>query len=242
MVWVSVTKAEVNMNRVMRCGVSLAFVMTSFLSHPALAGQTLCCQNAQGRNVCGDILPQECYARAYRVINGQGITVRRVDAPLTAEQRAQRELELIRKKKEAEAAYEARRQDEALLAAYASEKDFDTVRDRAIETATVSLQEVQTKLAEAEKLKKKLVDELEFYKKKSPPETLKQQIKANEADLQFIRANLEAREQEIEKIKARYEAERQRYVGLKQGTIPRRPKAPSSVSSGSPGTSEAKVR
>ena len=49
----------------------------------AQAGRTLCCVNAQGRNVCGDTLPQECYSRAYREINGRDITVRQVEAPLT---------------------------------------------------------------------------------------------------------------------------------------------------------------
>ena len=37
----------------------------------AHAGKTLCCVNAQGRNICGDILPQECYGRAYREVMGR---------------------------------------------------------------------------------------------------------------------------------------------------------------------------
>ncbi len=201
-------------------------VSACLLATPAQAVKTLCCTNTQGRNVCGDTLPLECYGRAYRIINEQGMTLRQVEAPLTAEQRAQRDIELARKKKEAGEAFEERRRDDALLAAYANEKDIDTVRDRALEATRTNLKEIQVKLDEAQKQKKKLDDELEFYKKKGPPESLKQQIKANETDVQSIQASLDAKKLEMEKITARFDAERQRYTGLKQGTIPRKPLPP----------------
>lgn len=204
----------------------MLFVFGSAFFTPAWAVKTMCCVNDQGRNICGDTLPQECYGRAFRIINEHGMTIRRVEAPLTAEQRAQREIELARKKREAEAAYEERRRDDALLAAYASESEFDIARDRALEVVMARSREIQAKWDEAQKQKKKLDSELEFYKKKGPPEAIKQQIKSNALELETIQMNLDAKKQEMEKITARYEAERQRYVALKQGTIVRKPLPP----------------
>ena len=68
---------------------------------------TFCCTGDGARQVCSDVLPRECYGRAYREINAQGVVVRHVEAPLTAEQRAQREAEANKAREEA-----ARRQEQ----------------------------------------------------------------------------------------------------------------------------------
>ena len=54
------------------------------------AGSLFCCNDPNGKQVCSDILPQECLGRAYREIGESGRTLRTVEAPLSAEQRAQR--------------------------------------------------------------------------------------------------------------------------------------------------------
>ena len=84
---------------------------------PAGGGSRLyCCQDSSGKQVCGDILPQVCYGRAYREIGADGRTVREVDAPLTAEQRAQKVAEDAKRKEEAD----VRNQAESLV--YQTEK------------------------------------------------------------------------------------------------------------------------
>ena len=52
-----------------------------------------------GKQVCGDILPKACPVSAYREINQNGMTVRQVEAPLTAEQRSGRKKTSARKRK-----------------------------------------------------------------------------------------------------------------------------------------------
>lgn len=181
------------------------------------AGKALCCVNTQGRNVCGDILPQECFGRAYREISERGITLRQVDAPLTAEQRAQRDREIERKKKEDAAAQEERRRNAALLNTYATERDIDFMRDHTLESVLAALKEVEAKQVEAQKRKQKLEGELEFYKKKAPPASLKEQIKTNENDLKGFARLMDAKHQEVEQIKARFAEEKQRFNQLTQG-------------------------
>ena len=83
---------------------------------PAGGGSRLyCCQDSSGKQVCGDILPQVCYGRAYREIGADGRTVREVDAPLTAEQRAQKVAEEAKRKEEEARQKEQQRKDQALM-------------------------------------------------------------------------------------------------------------------------------
>ena len=71
----------------------------AFAQIPAFAaGQFFCCHDATGKQVCGDILPQACYGRAYREVGSNGQTIRTFDAPLTAEQRALRTAEEEKKR------------------------------------------------------------------------------------------------------------------------------------------------
>jgi len=198
--------------------LSLSVALTA-AALPAHAGKTYCCLNEHGRNVCGDILPQECYGRAYREVSERGLTLRQIAAPLTAEQRVQRDAELERKKQEDIVAREEQRHNEALLNTYANEKDIDFMRDRALSAVSAGAKEVQTKYAEALKRKQRLEGELEFYKKKPVPDNLKEQIKANEIDLKAQLLAVDAKKQEMEQLNAKFAEEKKRYLELKQGGI-----------------------
>ena len=93
---------------------------------PAGGGSRLyCCQDSSGKQVCGDILPQVCYGRAYREIGADGRTVREVDAPLTAEQRAQKVAEDAKRKEEEARQKEQQRKDQALMDTYANVEDIE---------------------------------------------------------------------------------------------------------------------
>ena len=95
------------------------------------AGQFFCCSDATGKQVCGDILPQPCYGRAYRELGANGQVIRSVEAPLTAEQRTQRAAEEEKRRIEDEKRREQQRKEQALLNTYGSERDIDAMRMRA---------------------------------------------------------------------------------------------------------------
>lgn len=205
--------------KALSCGVLILLGTAAACVVPgtAHARKTYCCVNGQGRNVCGDILPQECYGRAHREVSEHGVTLRHIDAPLTAGQRAQRDAEKEIKRQEAIAAKELQRQNEALLNTYANEKDVDFMRDRALGAVSVAAKEVEAKYAEALKRKKKLEDELEFYMKKPAPGNLKEQVKINETELKTLQAAVEAKKQEMAQVTARFAEEKKRFLELKEG-------------------------
>ncbi|MCK7501955.1 MAG: hypothetical protein MZW92_77355 [Comamonadaceae bacterium] len=93
-----------------------------------------------------------------------------VEAPLTPEQRAQREAESRRKKEQERLAKEERMRNQALLDAYSSEKDIEAVRDRTLREIEKSLQLANESYAEAAKRQKELSDEMQFYQQQAGAE------------------------------------------------------------------------
>lgn len=205
----------------LRSALLVAMSISAVVAVPApsayAAGGTYCCVGANGRRVCGDMLPQECYGRAYREVDAGGNLLRQVDAPLTPEQIAQRQADAARKKEEERALMEQRRKDQALLNAYTSEKDIEFMRNRALADADAGSAEVQQKLKDAQKRKQTLADELEFYKKKSPPPALTEQIKATEVEIKAQQAAVDAKARERDKINQRFDEEKKRYLELTHG-------------------------
>lgn len=184
------------------------------LSLPA-AARTFCCTDKAGHKICGDTLPIECEDRAYKEFGKGG--VRSVEAPLTAEQKTQRDADAAKKKEEERIAAEQRRKDRALLNTYGSEKDIDLMRDRALSDLQATGKQAQDKYDAAMKRKRKLDQELEFYKKKPVPANLKSQIKENETEIAAQQKALDDRQKEVDAVKARFEDDRKRYRELTQG-------------------------
>jgi hypothetical protein len=182
----------------------------------AAASNIFCCQDERGRKVCGDLVPAACFGRAYEEIGANGAVVRRIEAPLTAAQRAQKETE-ERKRKEAEAeAKEQSRLDAALLQTYGSEADIDTARQRAEAEARAAIKTAEAKIDDAGKRRKKLDDEAEFYKKKPLPAELAKSLKENDMEVIAQKALIEARTKDLEAIHIRFEEEKLRYRALRQ--------------------------
>lgn len=195
----------------------LSLLLFSMLAPSAHAAKSYCCADERGRQVCGDSLPRECYGRAYREVSERGTTIRQVEAPLTPEQQAQRDAELATKKKAERAAMEEKRKNQALLNTYASEKDVDVARTRALADVENRAKEVQAKYNEAVKRKQKLDGELEFYKKKPVPPELNEQIKASEAEIKAQQNAIEAKKKEMEQVRIRFDEEKKRYLELIHG-------------------------
>ncbi|MDD5175452.1 MAG: hypothetical protein PHQ05_03385 [Sterolibacterium sp.] len=183
----------------------------------AYAGKTYCCADEHGRQVCGDSLPRECFGRPYRELSERGTLLRQVDAPLTAEQQAQRDAIIANKKKGERAAMEEKRKNQALINTYTTAQDVDIARDRALADMENSAKEIQAKYNEAVKRKQKLESEMEFYKKKSVPPELKEQIKVNDSEIKAQQTAIEVKKQEMDQIRARFDDEKKRYQELMRG-------------------------
>lgn len=177
---------------------------------------TYCCFDESGQRVCGDSLPRQCFQRGYWVVNERGITVRRVDPPLSADQRAQREAEARRKQEQERLLKEQQRRDRALLDAYASEKDIDLLRDRVLKDLESNIKSEQEFQAIALKRKKELDEEMEFYRKSPPPKELTDAIQENESILRAHASVIQAKQKEMDAVRAKYDDEKRRYADLQR--------------------------
>lgn len=186
---------------------------------------TFCCVDENGRQVCSDVLPQACWGRAYREVDNRGLTVRRVEAPLTSEQRAARDAEARRKREQERLAAEERRRNQALLDAYSSEKDIDAVRERNLRDIEKSLTLASERYGEAAKRQKELSEEMEFYRRKPAPKALLDAIRDNESELRAHASVIEAKQKDMEAVRAKYDEEKRRYVELIRRSVEHNPAA-----------------
>lgn len=191
---------------------SLLF-LANLLIFPAAAAIT-CCE-VDGKRTCGDPAPAQCLSKAKTVFKGGA--AKEVEAPLTPEQKAEREAEAARKAEEAKKAAEQERRDRALLASYSNEGEIDAARDRALTVIDNNAKQAHDRLDAALKKQAKLNQEAEFYKNKSLPAKLQGQIRENDEELASQKKVIEQKDADIQAIKTRYEAEKQRYRKLKSG-------------------------
>ena len=181
---------------------------------PAGAANLYCCLDAGGKQVCGDILPPVCYGRAYRELGADGRTVRTVEAPLTAEQRAQRAAQEAQRQADEVILREKQRLDQALLNTYGSEKDIEMMRARALDEVQKSILAAEGKIAEMRVKRKNFENEAEFYKKKPLPPEVQKGLRDADAEIKAQELLIESKKHEIAAVRAKYDDDRRRYLDL----------------------------
>lgn len=173
-----------------------------------------CCEDASGRPVCGDILPTQCYGRAYREMTPQGVTRREVSAPLTKEELARRQAE-ARARAEAEALERIqRRQDEALFETYPTLAAIDDREARALEEVDRSVAAVLAREQELLEQRKRFDEETEFYRGRDLPRDLKSALQVIDSELASHKLFIKQKDAERAAIRERFNADRLRYIEL----------------------------
>ena len=201
----------------------LALLLATLTGTSALAaGNFFCCNDASGKQVCGDILPQACYGRAYRELGSNGQTIRTVDAPLTAEQRSQREAEEEKRKREEEKRKEQQRKDQALLNTYGNEQDIELMRKRAEGDVLKAIANAEKKIVEIRQQRKKFENEAEFYKKKTLPHEVQKGLADADSDINSQEVFIAEKKKELEGIRAKYDEDKRRFVKLISQRPPKR--------------------
>ena len=195
-------------------GLLWSTLLVLWVSAPAEAGHLYCCADEQGKQVCGDILPQACRGRAYREIGLSGQTVRRVEAPLTPEQLAQQAAEAVRRKEQEAANKEQQRKDQALLATYGSEKDIEAVYTRSVQEAKQSIKEAEDKIVEIRQRRKKFENEAEFYKKQPMPAEVSKGLRVADQEIKAQDSIIEFKKNDLESFRIKYEEERRHFLEL----------------------------
>ena len=159
-------------------------------------------------------MPQVCYGRAYREIGADGRTVREVDAPLTAEQRAQKVAEDAKRKEEEARQKEQQRKDQALMDTYANVEDIESLRKRSIEEIHKSIKNAETRIVEIRALRKKFENEAEFYKKKKLPADVEKGLSDTDFEIKGQEAIILSKKKEIDAVQAKYDEDRKRFLEL----------------------------
>ena len=184
---------------------------------PAAAQQRMYkCVDARGKVYYTQVPPPECLGRDTQELDKSGTPMRKSQTPaaLTPEQQRAREAELKKKIEAEERAKEERRKNTALLNTYSSEKDIDDARGRALKEAELAIAETEKRIVGAQKRRKELESEKEFYVKKPMPLRLKQEIANNEIEIKNQTELLDAKKKEISIINAKYDSDKRRYVEL----------------------------
>jgi hypothetical protein len=184
------------------------------------------CVAKDGKKYYGSMRPPQCMDVVTEALSAQGMVIGRIDAPLTAEQRTAREAaaqqnaaaDQARREAENAAKVQARR-DQALLQTYASERDIESVRQRAIADNNLAMAQVEARIATLKKRQDALAKEAAVIKAGGKQrDTFEQDVKAVAYDLQLQERLLESRKREADTINARYDEETRKYRALTQGT------------------------
>lgn len=183
------------------------------------------CVGKDGKKYYGATQPPQCLGVVTEGLSAQGLVIGRIEPPLTPEQRAALQAEAQKNaaadqaKREAEAAAKVRaRRDQALLQTYASERDIESMRERAIAENRRASDQVEARIATLKRRQDALARETAAVKAGGKGrDTLEQDVKAVAYDLQLQERLLESRKREAEAIHARYDEERRKYLELTQG-------------------------
>lgn len=193
----------------------LASLLLTSLGSVQAAGEFYCCHDpSTGRRVCGDMLPEQCRGRAYRVLDSGGNIVKEVGAALTQEQKAELALENRRRKQLEDASREQRRRDQALLDTYSMPEDIDLAQRKAEADVNLAILATITRIDQARTKRKKFEDEAEFYKKKALPPELERDLRALDHEIKLQQELLDIKKRDFDSIKAKYDADRKRYYEL----------------------------
>jgi len=199
----------------------LGLALPSLAQLPA-KGTVYCCTD-NGHQVCGDVLPMQCYGKAYKEMSPQGTVRRFVEPQMTAEQLARREAEERARRAELTRQRAEMRRNQSLLETYSSVADIDARRDRALDGVNQDLKRAEARRAQLLKQRDSLNREAEFYQKRPMPPTLTAALRESDGELAAQGSVIEVKKREIEAIRTRYEQDRQRYISLTEpyGASPR---------------------
>lgn len=202
----------------------LAPLLLAALGSAQAAGEFYCCHDpSTGRRVCGDVLPDQCRGRAYRVLDSSGNIVKEVGAALTPEQKAEQALENKRRKQLEDASREQRRRDQALLDTYSTPEDIDLAQRKSEADVNIAILATIARIDEARTKRKKFENEAEFYKKKTLPPDLERDLRAIDHEIRLQQELLDIKKRDFDAIKSKYDADRKRYFELTRRPLPAAP-------------------
>ena len=181
------------------------------------AAKIKCWTNNEGVRECGNVVPPEYAQKGHKELSKQGMTLETQERAKTPEELEQERLKKEEEERQAKIEEEQKRQDEILLATFASEEDLKLAHEGKVKALDTRIKHTEALLSKLEGSHKELVEEAakqERSGKKISEDTLsdirrvKQQIDENKG---FI---AERQKEKIE-LSRQFEAELARFRRLK---------------------------
>ncbi len=190
---------------------------------PSAAG-IYSCVDSQGRKLTSDRPIPDCANREQRLLNKDGSVQQVLPPTLTAEERTEREAAQRKADLARAAQADAVRRDRNLVARFPNEASHNKAREAALDTVRLAIKATALRLKELAAERKPLLDEAEFYKGRTMPARLKQQLDGNDAGVSAQRQSAANQELELARINRLYDAElerlRQLWTGAPPGSLP----------------------
>ncbi|WP_284618255.1 DUF4124 domain-containing protein [Aquabacterium humicola] len=189
----------------------------------ASAAGIFTCVDDNGRRLTSDRPIPACAAKEQRELNRDGSLRRIVPPTLTAEERADREAAERRAALMRAAQADAVRRDRNLMLRFPNEASHQKAREAALDTVRVAMKATEQRQQELANERKPLNEEAEFYKGRSLPAKLKQQIDANDAAVEAQRSAVANQQAELVRINKLYDEElahlRKLWAGAQPGSL-----------------------
>jgi hypothetical protein len=183
--------------------------MLTVLFTPVAFSQIFTCVDANGRKLTSDRPIAECLSKDQKELNPSG-TVKRVVKPvMTAEEQRVADQKLKEEAEEKARIEEERRKNRALLARYPNRAAHDKERSVALAQVDEVIQAAQKRIGELADQRKKINEELEFYKKDptKAPQSLRRQIEDNEKSVAVQKRFIGDQDDEKKRANVRFDEE-----------------------------------
>lgn len=178
------------------------------------------CRDERGNPILRDRPIAECMDIGQDERNHDGSPRRRLPAPLTPDEMARREADMQRSREEKSARVEAMRFDRLLLVRHPDEAAHERARQSALDAARGAMKASEQRLEELRLERARLDQEAEFYKRRSMPDKLRQDIANNTAAANAQRQSMANQASEMQRIDRKFDDERERLRKLWSGAPP----------------------
>ncbi|MEO5738137.1 MAG: DUF4124 domain-containing protein [Variovorax sp.] len=178
----------------------------------AAPGGIYSCVDSRGRNITSDRPIADCADREQRELNPSGTTRRRIEPTYTAREQAERDERARQSALVALRQNEDRRRERALLMRYPNVAAHERERKEAISQIDAVIQAARKRQAELVDERKKVDDELEFYKgdASKAPVSIRRQLDDNAQSALVQNRFIGEQEDEKKRVNARFDEERAR--------------------------------
>lgn len=194
------------------CGMALA--QPAKTDGPGVGIYT--CVDARGRTLTADRPIAECSDREQRELGPSGTVRRKLEPTYTAREQQEREDRAREAAIQAARLIDERRRERALLVRYPNATTHDRERVEALSQIDAVIQAAKKRLAELADDRKKIDEELEFYKQDTSkaPGAVRRRIEDNTQSVAVQNRFIAEQEEEKKRVNARFDEERGRLKTL----------------------------